>query len=308
MEIREENKFVDSALIIPFYNGECYLDKLFKLIDNLAGLLDIYFIDDKSTDGSLNIIKEKLGNKVVTVENSKNQGASFCRNYALKNIKKDFLIFLDPDVEIRKEDIFNLLKPRQDFTVVFPQINYFSGKILTPTNEFERQRCTNSAVFVVNRKKIEELGQYFDEDMKIYGEDNDFFSRLWMFKLKFKFCKDIIVKHPEKIFYTEEHYYQKIKNCILMFLKNAGLVKFRFNPIFWLISNLGLFFIAALLNRNFTVAQNGFEKVKFTKRSRLILFLLFFKAIGWNILNFNNTLKKRLRLKSQLFANPLVLC
>ena len=111
MEIREKNKFVDSALIIPFYNGECYLDKLFKLIDNLAGLLDIYFIDDKSTDGSLNIIKEKLGNKVVTVENSKNQGASFCRNYALKNIKKDLKRLSDLKREIRSKEKRDLTSP-----------------------------------------------------------------------------------------------------------------------------------------------------------------------------------------------------
>ncbi len=292
--------FNDTAVVVPVYNNSIYLVELFKSLDAVIDKIEIYFIDDCSPDGSIEQIKRHYGPRVVIISNGQNKGASYSRNRALKQINKKYLIFIDPDIIIDPADLFKLLTYRRDFDVVFPQVVFFNGQLLSPMNDFEKQRCNNSAIFIINRETIDKKQQFFDEDMKIYVEDNDFFSRLWTFKFKFKFCDDIVVRHPEKRKYSEEYYYQKVKNSLLFFLKNRGIIKFRFNSFFWISANLCLFFLAALLNRNFTVASGGFENVKFTDQSRFKLIRLFFKAIFWNVVNINSTLKKRKLIKEQI--------
>jgi len=92
-----ENKFV--SLIIPVYNEEEFLNKLFKSIKNQdypKDLLEIIIVDGNSSDKSLEIIKtyqDEFPNLIIL--NNPNKFVSFSLNLAIKKAKGDYIVRWD---------------------------------------------------------------------------------------------------------------------------------------------------------------------------------------------------------------------
>ena len=87
------------SVIVPVYNVEKYLDKcLESLLNQHYSDMEIVVVDDKSTDGSLNIAKkyEKHTN-VKVVAKEKNSGLSDTRNVGIKESCGQYIMFLDSD-------------------------------------------------------------------------------------------------------------------------------------------------------------------------------------------------------------------
>ena len=87
------------SVIVPVYNVEKYLDKcLESLLNQHYSDMEIVVVDDKSTDGSLNIAKkyEKYTN-VKVVAKEKNSGLSDTRNVGIKESCGQYIMFLDSD-------------------------------------------------------------------------------------------------------------------------------------------------------------------------------------------------------------------
>ena len=91
------------SIIIPVFNVEDYIDNAFQSIYNQTFNfedLQIIFIDDNSTDNSLEII-EKYANKyknVISIHLDKNSGtAGKPRNIGMSHATADYIMFLDPD-------------------------------------------------------------------------------------------------------------------------------------------------------------------------------------------------------------------
>ncbi len=300
-----ENNYQNISIAIINYNSNRFLSDMFLYLDELVDKIEISIIDDRSNDGSIDKLRERYGGKIKITTNEKNSGASFTRNCALKNIDKKYLLFLDPDVRISADDIMKMVDRRERADIVFPRIDYFKGGTISPVNDFEKERCTNSAVYVINREKVIKTGQFFDEDMFVYNEDSDLFSRWWAFGFSFFYCDDIIALHPEKVSYSEKLFFYRARNPFILFVKQAGLIKFRMNPFLWIVAYNGLNFLAAVFNRNFSVASGGFEDVRVSDRKgriipRLRLVLIYFKAMLWNVFHFGVIWKKRQELKKQL--------
>ena len=86
-------------MIIPVYNVEEYLDKcLESLLNQHYSDMEILVVDDKSTDGSLNIAKkyEKYTN-VKVIAKERNSGLSDTRNVGIKESCGQYIMFLDSD-------------------------------------------------------------------------------------------------------------------------------------------------------------------------------------------------------------------
>ena len=87
------------SVIVPVYNVEEYLDKcLESLLNQHYSDMEIVVVDDKSTDGSLNIAKkyEKYTN-VKVIAKEKNSGLSDTRNVGIKESCGQYIMFLDSD-------------------------------------------------------------------------------------------------------------------------------------------------------------------------------------------------------------------
>lgn len=102
------------SVIIPVFNVKNYLDDaLLSLKNQTFGFenLEVIFIDDHSTDGSSDIIKEFSNsyNNVKSIFLDENSGfAGKPRNVGIEHATADYLMFLDPD-DIFLEDACSFL-------------------------------------------------------------------------------------------------------------------------------------------------------------------------------------------------------
>lgn len=87
------------SVIVPCFNGEGHLR---RCLDGLSRQTypdyEIVVVDDASTDGSLGILKEFPGVKIV--RNTENHGPAFSRNRGIEASSGEILVFLDADCEV----------------------------------------------------------------------------------------------------------------------------------------------------------------------------------------------------------------
>ena len=90
---------VKVSVIIPVYNVEPYLK---QCMDSVVGQtlkdIEIICVDDGSTDGSLDILREYAAedNRIQIIE-QKNAGAGAARNNGMRHATGKYLSFLDSD-------------------------------------------------------------------------------------------------------------------------------------------------------------------------------------------------------------------
>lgn len=94
---------IPATLIVPTYNRILKLFRLLKSLDKLDPIPDeIIIIDDKSNDGTQNLLKKwktikRAYNKEIILKNS-NKGPADSRNLGLFKSRNDLVIFTDDDV------------------------------------------------------------------------------------------------------------------------------------------------------------------------------------------------------------------
>ena len=104
-----------ASLIISNYNKASILPILFQsILKQDLSKFEIIFVDDASTDQSVDIIKDYPIN-LIQVET--NQGPAYCRNLGVNNSQGEILIFCDSDIKLKENSLKELLIPFQDKTV-----------------------------------------------------------------------------------------------------------------------------------------------------------------------------------------------
>lgn len=101
------------SIIVPVYNVEDYLKKCLKsLINQNYDNYEIIIVNDGSTDDSQKLIDEfqkKYPEKIKSFK-KKNGGLSDARNFALKYVTGDYMIFCDSDDYLECELLLNINK------------------------------------------------------------------------------------------------------------------------------------------------------------------------------------------------------
>ena len=86
------------SIIIPVYNGSNYIDKIVDaLTTQTYKNLDIIFINDGSTDGTMEKIINRLTDKRIRLINTSNNGAAAARNRGIVESYGEFIAFVDVD-------------------------------------------------------------------------------------------------------------------------------------------------------------------------------------------------------------------
>lgn len=113
------------SIIIPNYNKGQYIEKcLNSVINQTYKNIEIIFIDDGSTDNSLEIVKEYSNIKLLQTNRLQAGGA---RNLGIKNAIGDYVIFLDSDDYLTNDDVLEkLFNVINDEDVIF--LNYTKDK------------------------------------------------------------------------------------------------------------------------------------------------------------------------------------
>ena len=111
------------SIIIPCFNESNTIKKIIdKVYNNSKYENEIIVIDDCSTDGSREILKSELSNKISTlILNEKNYGKGYSVRKGIEKATGSILIIQDADLEYDPSDYPRLIEPiKNDFAdVVF---------------------------------------------------------------------------------------------------------------------------------------------------------------------------------------------
>ncbi|MDC3156213.1 glycosyltransferase family 2 protein [Pelagibacteraceae bacterium] len=133
----QENKKILS-IVIPVFNEENFLNKLFdqiKLYFNKENV-EIIFVDDGSTDGSSNILKNlqkkidyKFQFKIIRLDINSGKGKAI--QTGIKNSDGEYILLQDADLELDTKDakeMFDMISLNKDIKCIFGS-RYLSGKL-----------------------------------------------------------------------------------------------------------------------------------------------------------------------------------
>lgn len=97
------------AVIVPFYNSEPYFERcLDSLVDQDYENYEIYLIDDRGPDGSLEIARryrEKYPGLIRIIQNEANIGQGRSRMKAVRETDAAYVMFVDSDDYVSKDYI-----------------------------------------------------------------------------------------------------------------------------------------------------------------------------------------------------------
>lgn len=118
------------AVVILNWNGKSYLEKFLpSVIDNSPEAM-IYVADNASSDGSLPFLKENFPT-VKLIDNKKNYGFAGGYNKALKDLREEFFVLLNSDVEVTPnwlQPLIELLDLNKEVAAVQPKILSYNDK------------------------------------------------------------------------------------------------------------------------------------------------------------------------------------
>jgi len=101
------------TVLIPCFNEKKTIEEVVDRINDLKDLnLEIIIIDDNSNDGTKDLLKDKIQNKVSKIIfNNKNYGKGYCVKKGIEASNGDAILIQDADLEYDPSDYSKLIKP-----------------------------------------------------------------------------------------------------------------------------------------------------------------------------------------------------
>ncbi|KJJ85079.1 family 2 glycosyl transferase [Candidatus Omnitrophus magneticus] len=180
------------SVIIPTYNRKNFIEKCVNsVISQSYDDFEIIIIDDNSTDGTNDLIKNIKDTRLQYLYNDKNMGVSKSRNLGIRLAKKEFIAFLDSDDWWDPKKLETTVK----FINQFPDIKIFhteeiwfkNGRVLPQKKKHKKPDgfvypnalelcCISISTAVIHNSIFHTIGN-FDETLPAC-EDYDFWLRL----------------------------------------------------------------------------------------------------------------------------------
>ena len=107
------------TIIIPCFNEKKTIKEIVKkILDQKNINFQIIIIDDCSSDGTTQILKDEIYEKVdKIIYHEKNLGKGAAIKSSIEYIRGDIIIIQDADLEYNPEDYYKLLKPFQNSNI-----------------------------------------------------------------------------------------------------------------------------------------------------------------------------------------------
>jgi len=240
------------SVVIPVHNSnqtlrEC-LDAIFS---NKFEDFEVIVVDDKSTDNSVEIIKNY---KCKSIKLDENKGPAFARNTGANSATGDILLFIDSDVIIKSDALINvnqLFKDNREtiFQGIYThdtnyknistqyQQSFYSYYTWNPKDKYTN--ILTSCYFAIAKKKFFECEGFNTKIKRATAEDEEFGYKLVDKGYKIFISRELSAQH--KVNYTLPIFIKR--NFIMyidtaqMYLRNLTYVKKRvkqnryFNPL-----------------------------------------------------------------------------
>lgn len=280
-----------STVVIPNYNGIKYIQAcLESLFIGTTTDFEVIVVDNASTDGSLELVKEKFP-QVILIENQENTGFDKAVNQGILASKTPYVILLNNDTEVEHAFVHELEKiMEQDkrlFSASAKMIALHDKEKLDDAGDFycalgwafARGKGKNPELFnrkceifascagaaIYRRECFEKIG-LFDENHFAYLEDIDIGYRAKLYGYRNCFAPGAVVYHAGSATSGSRYNAFKTKlasqNSVYLVYKNMPLVQILINIPFLFIGFLvkTLFFIRKGLGKEYVTGL--FQGVK----------------------------------------------
>ncbi len=250
---------IDSPLvsvIIVNYNGIDFVEPCLKSVLCASyPNIEIIFVDNASTDGSLELVRRRFGCApgIKIIANEMGLGPAKGRNTGIKNSQGKYIVFLDNDTEVDRDWLNELvltfegdksIGAAQSKIMLFDKktidscghhlsINGFpyeigvgerdKGQYNKPQDIFGAK----SAAMFIRKDVLNEIG-YFDKDYFMHSEETDLSWRVWLNGYRIIFMPGSIVYHKRGGTTKKSGsllFYEGSKNCTKTLIKNLGFKK-----------------------------------------------------------------------------------
>ena len=265
---------MDVSIVIPTFNRKPILKKcLFALenqkLNNLVNSYEVIVVDDGSTDGTTAWIKankDKLPHVVLFEQ--EHGGPALGRNLGVMKSKKEIIIFIDSDLIVLDDFIYNHVITLNRFWKTNNKKCFTYGSVVNTSNfqypESENYKITDISFayfatgnVAISRELILKVG-LFDTSFSLYGwEDLELGERLRKVGTKLIKCPKAVGFHWHPAFECDQiqglvkKELERAKMALIFFKKHSNLrVRFTiqyttFHRILWKLLTLG-----GLLNIN----------------------------------------------------------
>lgn len=106
----EEEKVL--SVVIPVYNEKDTIERVIEKVRSCGIKTEIIIIDDFSTDGTRELLRGELKNKVDKVlYHKKNRGKGVALRHGFSAATGDFVVVQDADLEYEPKDFVHLIQP-----------------------------------------------------------------------------------------------------------------------------------------------------------------------------------------------------
>ncbi|MDP4143933.1 MAG: glycosyltransferase family 2 protein [Bacillota bacterium] len=97
-----------SVIIVNWNTRELLKDCIDSIYQNTQGDFDIFVVDNNSSDGSCEMLKEEFSDKnnLNIIENKDNKGFAAANNQAIRLSNANAVLLLNPDTIVHKNVIF----------------------------------------------------------------------------------------------------------------------------------------------------------------------------------------------------------
>ena len=277
-EMSEKGKMKKATIIIPNYNGLKFMEMCMSALEKQTCKdFEILVVDNGSTDGSVEWLKE---NEIPSIFLPENTGFSGAVNVGIKESKTPFVILLNNDTEAKEGYVEALIREIERspkiFSVSPKMIQLYHKELMDDGGdmysimgwayqrgvgqEIERYNracnvfsaCAGAAIY--RREVFEEIG-YFDEMHFAYLEDIDVGYRAKIAGYYNRYCPSAEIYHVGSG--TSGSKYNEFK--VRLAARNNVYLNYKNMPGWQLLLNsipIGL----GILGKYFFFKKKGFEK------------------------------------------------
>jgi GT2 family glycosyltransferase len=215
----KNKKMKNIVCIIATYNGKRWIDRCFGSLQNSETPLLTVAVDNGSTDGTVEILRQKFP-EVTVLAQEKNLGFAKANNIGIEfalNHGADFVFLLNQDAWIETDTVSCLLDTfAKDDKIGIVSPLHFNGektgydKLFAKnclTEEFfddEKNGClkdfyivptSNAAAWLIDTRVIRKIGGFDTLLFTHYGEDTNYYQRLAYHGFKLAVCSKTTICH-----------------------------------------------------------------------------------------------------------------
>jgi len=174
------------SVIIVSYKSDYVIE---NCINSIHSEIEIVVVDNSNNDQ----LKEKIETKYKNVKyilSKENLGMGAGNNLGIKNVNKDFVLILNPDITLEKSSIDEMIIASQEienFGIIAPlsDKSEYPNYTLKKMSDFDpikpfKVKSVDGYAMLLNLKKLKKLNDFyfFDENFFLYLENEDLCLRL----------------------------------------------------------------------------------------------------------------------------------